>query len=683
MGYLLALNKAAHMSSHDVVHRLRAILSEKRIGHAGTLDPDAEGVLLVAVGSATRLCQFLSSDYKTYEVCISFGYETDTDDAAGKPRLKQEVEDRNLVSRLQDPSFFRNCLAEWNDLRYPQLPPRVSAIHVGGKRAYELERLGEQFELTPRMIHIKQLELLEIIPGEQGCFCQDQVQEYFRVKLRIELSKGGYVRSFARDLGRKLACPAHVYSLRRLRSGAVGLEESVSLEDIALASDPRACALDPCVALGFCCVELTEQELAALMHGNCLFKRLDAETCACLQPGDKLSLIYKTQVYAIAECQKIVNEELKLQPRVVFQEGIEGVAYSNRNYLSRLEGIHKRWKLYDCSEDFKLAKPREDIKLEEVVCSLGVFDGFHLGHRYLIERMTADARARALPSVIISFETDPDELLHSSHKSFSAPLWKTNTKLQTNEERLRYLHEAGAQYLLRIPFTPELAALSYDEFLCKLSEDFFKLAALHVGDNFKLGAHGQGDLSSLKSWGLKHACTVVGHPLVRQGSYTVSSTTIRSLLKAGKPELAARLLGRAYRIQGKVVHGRGKGRSFGFPTANIQEFQGELIPAEGVYAGYIVLKDSSGHYKRYPAAISVGEAPSFQDEDCAHIEVFILGFSGKIYRSVVELEFIQRLREMRKFGSVDELIATVEHNIDQVAQLLGNTPEPVAAPSFL
>ena len=247
---VLGIDNPAGMSSHDVVNRVRRVFGERRVGHTGTLDPMAEGVLPVCVGPATRLDPYLTGHDKTYRVRIAFGIGTTTDDAEGEILRRGEV-----PCELEDPAFAELFVAQQVGKR-KQLPPAYSAIKVNGKKAYEAARQGAIIDLTPRDIEVIEARLVGMgrgyaIPGA-GEPAEGQARDtvdlpWWDVEFRV--SKGTYIRSLARDAGVSLGCPAHVAALRRTVAGSLSLDECVSLE--TLEREREAAALDPVRLLGF------------------------------------------------------------------------------------------------------------------------------------------------------------------------------------------------------------------------------------------------------------------------------------------------------------------------------------------------------------------------------------------------------------------------------------------------
>lgn len=234
LSLIVGVNKPTGMSSHDVVNRCRFIFGERRVGHTGTLDPMATGVLPVCIGPATRLCSFLTQHDKRYRVRIVFGAGTDTDDAAGKV-----IRTSDVPVRLLDAEFASRYIKGLIGVR-KQMPPAYSAIKVGGKKSYEAARAGTIIDLAPRDIEVYDARLISVHEPAQNEL------PYWEVDFHV--SKGTYIRSLARDTGLALDCPAHVGALERTKLGVLTLEECVSLETLAQIQE-RA-ALDPVRLLG-------------------------------------------------------------------------------------------------------------------------------------------------------------------------------------------------------------------------------------------------------------------------------------------------------------------------------------------------------------------------------------------------------------------------------------------------
>jgi tRNA pseudouridine55 synthase len=243
---LVVVDKPAGCTSHDVVAQLRRIYSIRRVGHAGTLDPDATGVLLVGVGRVTRLLRFLAEAGKAYRGEVVFGVATDTYDASGAVTERREMP----VGRAEVESAAKHFVGEID-----QVPPMVSAIKVGGRRLYELHRQGEVVERPSRRVRV---DRLEVEAFEDGPFP--------RATIHVECGSGTYIRSLAADLGTQLGGPAHLGSLRRLSVGPFTLAEARPLEAVAAA--PEEALLPPVEAVrGLDRVDVDAETARGVSHG--------------------------------------------------------------------------------------------------------------------------------------------------------------------------------------------------------------------------------------------------------------------------------------------------------------------------------------------------------------------------------------------------------------------------------
>ena len=224
----MVVDKPAGWTSHDVVGKLRRVFGQKRIGHAGTLDPAATGVLLVGVGRVTRLLRFLTETGKVYRGDVVFGVATDTLDGEG------EVRERIAMGHLTGPEVGAAVKGFIGDIQ--QIPPMVSAIKIGGQRLHEMARRGEEVERPPRSVRIDRIEVESFTGGDTP-----------RATLVVECGSGTYIRSLADDLGRALGGCAHLGSLRRLAVGSFGLDEAHTIEAIEAA--PEGVLLPPVEAI--------------------------------------------------------------------------------------------------------------------------------------------------------------------------------------------------------------------------------------------------------------------------------------------------------------------------------------------------------------------------------------------------------------------------------------------------
>ena len=251
---ILAIDKPSGMTSHDVVNRVRRATGERRVGHAGTLDPAATGLLVVCVGPAARLTTYLTGHDKSYRATIVFGAATTTDDAEG-----EVVRTADVPVELNDPAFAEEVLAGLVG-EHDQVPPAFSAVKRDGKRAYEVARKGGQVELEARRVRIDDARLLGVAA----------IGGPLRWEVELDVSKGTYIRSIARDLGERLGTAAYLGSLRRLRAGALSLDQAVTLDQIEEAGQEGVPELfcDPVAALTLPCVPIDPEQVDALSQGR-------------------------------------------------------------------------------------------------------------------------------------------------------------------------------------------------------------------------------------------------------------------------------------------------------------------------------------------------------------------------------------------------------------------------------
>jgi riboflavin kinase/FMN adenylyltransferase len=306
----------------------------------------------------------------------------------------------------------------------------------------------------------------------------------------------------------------------------------------------------------------------------------------------------------------------------------------------------------------------EDVPadLGRTVVVIGNFDGVHLGHRRVVASARATTDERGLPVVAVTFDPHPMAVLRPEH----AP-----TTLTSIEDRSALLHEAGADAVLVLAFNRDVAGWSPLEFVDRVLVGMLHAAAVVVGANFRFGHRAAGDVALLTEAGIERDFTVEGIPL-DGGPQVWSSTYVRTCLAAGDVAGAAEALGRPVTVRGVVVRGDHRGRELGFPTANVPAGDpGErpsAIPADGVYAGWLRRLDTG---ERYPAAISVGTNPTFDGHRERRVESYVLDRDDlELYDVEVEVEFVERLRGMVRFDSVEELVAQMKDDVARARELL-------------
>lgn len=291
------------------------------------------------------------------------------------------------------------------------------------------------------------------------------------------------------------------------------------------------------------------------------------------------------------------------------------------------------------------------------VLTIGTFDGLHLGHQALIAQLKTAAQKRQAQTAVITFHPRPKTVL--------APHRPVNDYLTTSEERLALFSELALDVLILIPFTMEFAQTPAYDFMKMLTEHI-NLVEFWCGHDFALGKNREGNFEKLAELGQKLDYTVHAFTPVVADGQIISSTRIRQLLLAGDVRQAARLLGRYPSISGEIVQGARRGRTLGFPTANLAIPPERLLPANGVYATFA---GRLGDERRYPSVTNIGVRPSFEGEERT-VESYIFDFDENIYGQLLTLELVEHLRPEKKFNGIDQLIAQMKRDSDQARRIL-------------
>ncbi|HEX2132115.1 MAG TPA: bifunctional riboflavin kinase/FAD synthetase [Actinophytocola sp.] len=299
------------------------------------------------------------------------------------------------------------------------------------------------------------------------------------------------------------------------------------------------------------------------------------------------------------------------------------------------------------------------------VATIGVFDGVHLGHQALIDRAVSLARERDVPSVLVTFDPHPSEVVRpGSHPS----------QLTTLRRKAELVEQLGIDVFCVLPFTPELSKVPADEFVHEVLVDRLHVAAVVVGQNFTFGHRALGNVELLTQLGQRFGFAAEGAKLVTVPTHgaadeiTFSSTYVRACVNAGDVRAAAAALGRPHRLEGIVVRGDRRGHELGFPTANLSTPRYAAVPADGVYAGRFSLLNSAN---RPPlmAAISVGTNPTFSGRE-RRVEAFVLDVDEDFYGQRVAVDFVARLRDMERFDSSDALVERMHDDVRRTRELL-------------
>jgi riboflavin kinase/FMN adenylyltransferase len=290
--------------------------------------------------------------------------------------------------------------------------------------------------------------------------------------------------------------------------------------------------------------------------------------------------------------------------------------------------------------------------LDRTVVTVGNFDGVHLGHQLVVRRAREVAAELDVPRVAaVTFDPHPFAVLRPEH----AP-----PTLTTIDTRVDLLGAAGVDAVLVLPFTRDVAGWSPEHFVREVVVDALHARAVVVGANFRFGHKAAGDVATLRELGAVHDFVTEGIAL-DGGPQVWSSTYIRNCLSAGDVDGAAEALGRPFTVRGTVVEGDKRGRGLGFPTANVPASGMQAAPADGVYAGWLRRLDTG---EVFPAAISVGTNPTFEGERERRVESYVLDRDDlELYGVEVEVFFVNRIRGMMRFDSVDDLVETMHEDV--------------------
>jgi riboflavin kinase/FMN adenylyltransferase len=294
----------------------------------------------------------------------------------------------------------------------------------------------------------------------------------------------------------------------------------------------------------------------------------------------------------------------------------------------------------------------------QAVVTTGTFDGVHLGHKTIVDRLIESARQTEGESVVVTFDPHPRQVLYPNDQSLKL--------LQSIEEKAARLEALGVDHLLVLKFDKAFSELSSDAFVRNILVDAVGTRKLVVGYDHHFGKNREGSFESLRKQGLIHGFTVEEIPAHDIDQVSVSSTAIRKALILGDIKTANSYLGYPYSFQGEVVQGNQMGRQLGFPTANLRISHAlKLIPAIGVYAVTVVVRD-----RIYKGMLNIGYRPTLTQDLILTCEVNILDFSEDIYGETIQVRFMDRLRDEKRFAGKDELTRQLQEDRFQVTQML-------------
>ncbi len=300
----------------------------------------------------------------------------------------------------------------------------------------------------------------------------------------------------------------------------------------------------------------------------------------------------------------------------------------------------------------------DEVQLKGVWLTVGSFDGVHKGHQAILEALIAGARANRVQAVVVTFYPHP-----------AAILWGRNLPyyLTSPEEKAQILERIGIDVVITHPFNREVANKSGREFIQRLKAhlDFHHL---QIGYDFALGKDRGGDLPTLQDLGVEFGFSVEQSQAVMAGGDVVSSSRIRFLLGAGQVQEAAHLLGRPYSLEAMVEVGDQRGRSLGFPTANLAIWKEKMIPTAGVYASLARVRGEI-----YQAVTNIGVRPTFEPQPVPpRVETHLLDFDQDIYGESIHLEFVTRLRDEKRFASIEGLVTQLHEDVRQARLFLSD-----------
>jgi tRNA pseudouridine55 synthase len=526
MDGILVVAKAPGYTSHDVVAVVRRLTGTRRAGHGGTLDPFAAGVLPVFLGLATRLVEYHMADDKAYRATICFGASTETDDRDGE-----------LVPGDRPAPARQAVEAALADFRGPilQRPPSFSAMKVGGRRAYQLAREGAPPALAPRSVSIHRLELIEWDGS-------DPARPVAVVE--VECGAGTYIRSLARDLGERFGCGAYLGALTRTASGPFRIDQAHDLEVVraAAAAGPTELAnlmlpIDAGLG-GIASVVLNEAEAAAVVRGqqvkptarpqaeqNARLRLLDAHESLIGMGSWKAGRVVPEKIFVglgDGDGTASASAPAAPPPQRVGERPLRVVRAGNR--MTVVPGID------NLTPD-----------LGRLYVAVGVFDGLHRGHLYLLRELRrAAARAGARPA-IVTFDAHPEEVI----EGLAPPL------LCDPDERLVRLEAAGIEVAVVQHFDHALRTTTYEEFVARIASRV-DLAGFAMTPDAAFGFERRGTPEALADLGARNgfAVTVVNSYLL--DGEQVRSSEIRRRVTAGDLDGARQLLGRPLDVTGKT-----------------------------------------------------------------------------------------------------------------------------------
>jgi riboflavin kinase / FMN adenylyltransferase len=292
--------------------------------------------------------------------------------------------------------------------------------------------------------------------------------------------------------------------------------------------------------------------------------------------------------------------------------------------------------------------------------TIGAYDGVHLGHQLVVERVRGVATGQGLASAVVTFDQHPAAVVRPE----SAPRLLTDL-----EQKLELLDATGVDFVVVVHFDEARSEESAEDFVREVLVGCVAARAVVVGHDFHFGYKRRGDVGLLQRMGADSGFDVTALRLFPDGpdGLPISSTRIRELLAAGRVDEASGLLGRPHQVRGVVKHGDHRGRDLGFPTANVAVPESIALPTDGVYAGWYLRPDGV----RRPAALSLGRRPTFYEDSEVLLEAFLLDFDGDLYGEPARVEFVAHLHGQVRYEAIDDLITQMGRDVDATRAILG------------
>ena len=292
------------------------------------------------------------------------------------------------------------------------------------------------------------------------------------------------------------------------------------------------------------------------------------------------------------------------------------------------------------------------------VVAIGNFDGVHLGHLSILDRVAAEAKGTGAPVGVVTFEPHPRQFFQPEAPPF---------RLMTRESRIRRLESVGVQVVFELSFDGNLSSVTAREFARRILSGELGVSHVVVGEDFRFGKNRGGNAADLARFGDEDGFSVSVSPLVADGGFEFSSTAIRKALSNGQVEQATQMLGHHHRIEGRVEGGNRRGRDLGFPTANLS-LVGNFVPAHGVYAVRVDVIGNT-NVKTYDGVASIGVRPTF-GQNPANLEVHLFEFDGNLYGNLISVALVSFLRPELRFDNVDALVQAMRTDCNRSRDIL-------------